>query len=437
MTRGTATPSRILFVAVGEAEVPAFEYIAQVLESEGHICRSVTWLPRLASDRTKALERITPTVDYSQPRLGQEFASQGIGTLSMAADYDRDWHFADHESKSKHVRKVFGALTDVYDAFAPDLVVSSVGGETTRMVSEVIAKYRKVPTAYFNAIPVPGRFTLLRALAAPFVPYPGVDTNYKPMAGSSDVLSSGRNGQPPQKASPAEGFERLWSQLIKREKAYPSTWIPRKAAAVAKEALLRRIPTHDASFDAGHVKVLYPLHDERDFQVAVRERHAVPQMHLLRYLSSELPPNFHLYVKPHPEHSASHHTLLWRNLVKRPNVHFLPPDMSAAEAIENADVIFTLASSLGFEAVQTGKPVVCYGRPFYWNRGVTYDVADPRAIAGSIEASVGTTPDQAALAKLNEIMTEWSWPGQFTPLNLERQNLEKLTVAVKNAIGQL
>ncbi|ADX74174.1 capsule polysaccharide export protein [Pseudarthrobacter phenanthrenivorans Sphe3] len=438
---GRSQPSmaRLLFVAVGESEVPAFESIAEHLGAEGSETRLVTWLPRLAAPRTESLERMLPSLPPPRTDAAEVFAGCGISDPSMAADYDRDWHFATVGQKTKHVRNVYSALADVYDEFKPDLVVSSVGGETTRVVSDVIARARGVQTAYFNAVPIPGRFTLLRSMDAPFVPYEGSNTSYRPLRRASNEPRqiSGVNGQSPQASSPLEGIERLWAQTVGREKSYPVSWIPRKTAAVVKQAALSRWKTKSGEYKAEHVKVLYPLHDERDFQVAVRERHAIPQANLLAYVSSSLPPGFHLYVKPHPEHAAAHHTLLWRDLVNRPNITFLPPEMSAKEAIQKSDVIFTLASSLGFEAIQAGKPVVCYGRPFYGNRGLTLDVDDPRQISKAIQEAQNTKPDQQAVDELRSTMTSWSWQGRFTPLDLAPANLRELADAVKEVILQL
>lgn len=432
---------RLLFVAVGESEVPAFETVAKHLASEGCITRLVTWLPRLASAETESLERMLPSLSPQFRAEAREvFAGAGIADPSMAADYDRDWHFATHGEKTRHVSNVYSALAEVYESFNPTLVVSSVGGETTRVVSDVIARRRGVQTAYFNAVPIPGRFTLLRSMDAPFVPFAGDNTSYKPLEKANDgriQKTPGPNGQAPQTSSPLEGVQRLWAQTVGQEKTYPRTWVPRKTASVVKQMVLNHLKTKSGEFQSDHVKVLYPLHDERDFQVAVRERHAIPQINLLTYVSSRLPPGFHLYVKPHPEHSAAHHTLLWQRLVDRPNVTFLSPTMSAKEAIEGSDLIFTLASSLGFEAIQVGKPVVCYGQPFYGKRGLTVDVDDPRMIAKAIQDAHNTKPELSIVDDLTSTMKAWSWEGSFTPLKPDAANLRLLSGAVKEVIAQL
>lgn len=429
---------KILFVALGEAEVPAYEDVARRLEREGIVQpRVVTWLPRLASQQTESLESLRVGLADGE-QASSVLARAGLAHLSMAADYDRDWHFASVSSKSTHVRRVFRALTTVFDQERPDLVVSSVGGETTRMVTEAIAVARNIPTAYFNAIPLPGRFVMLKSLAAPFVPYPGGDSGYLPRSSQVSQDPKGSLGQPPATVQVSEGISRVWSQFVKGEKTYPRSWIPRKARLVARDSLLKRLPTRHTGYSSAHdVKVLYPLHDERDFQVAVRERHAVPQSALLQYLSSTLPAGYHIYVKPHPEHSAAHHTILWRDASQRPNIHFLPLGMKGSEALDGADVVLTLASSMGFEAAERGKPVVCYGSPFYSRRGVTIDVSDPRDLAPAILEAREFRPPAEDVTALRQTMLDHSWEGRFTPLSLEVANLERLAGAVRDVVEQL
>jgi len=50
-------------------------------------------------------------------------------------------------------------------------------------------------------------------------------------------------------------------------------------------------------------------------------------------------------------------------------------NVSAAAALSNADEVLTITSTLGFEALLRGIPVVCAGLPFYAGWGLTRDIA--------------------------------------------------------------
>ena len=52
-------------------------------------------------------------------------------------------------------------------------------------------------------------------------------------------------------------------------------------------------------------------------------------------------------------------------------------DVSAADAIDLADDVWTITSTLGFEALLRGKRVTCLGQPFYAGWGLTDDRARP------------------------------------------------------------
>jgi capsular polysaccharide export protein len=427
---------KLLFVALGEVEVPAYQALAARLSKSGAVStRIVTLLPRLAQDNVECLESIARRTTRNASVADAVLAACGYAYRGAAADYDRDWYFASPEAKSRHVLRVFSALASVIDNFAPDLLISAVGGETTRMVAEALAVNRGIERAYFNSIPLPRRFVLLRSLAAPFIPAKNdLSTSWHPLA-HNDVVGTGAIGQPPQRASMLDGVSRAWRRYVAQEQTYPSGWLSRKTGRLITNRVLSHLPAGGVAYDYAHQqRILYPLHDEEDFQVAVRERHALPQRALVRYLSSVLPWGYHLYLKPHPEHMASHHQLLWGEVAKLPNVHFLASDVKPAAAIEGADVVFTLASSMGLEALRAGKPVVCYGRPFYAGRGLTSDVDDPRELANALTAASNFTPPSAEVNNLVEEMMAWSWPGSFTPLETTAANLDLLASAVEDVL---
>lgn len=79
-----------------------------------------------------------------------------------------------------------------------------------------------------------------------------------------------------------------------------------------------------------------------------------------------------VYVKPHPD-----------NLFEAGGNHYkqgmgykiIGNDVSVIDAIDHADVIYTVSSQVGFEALLRGKKVVVFGLPFYAGWGLTDDRA--------------------------------------------------------------
>lgn len=86
-------------------------------------------------------------------------------------------------------------------------------------------------------------------------------------------------------------------------------------------------------------------------------------------------PYFRQLGKPHPDVVAG----LRKGAVADPLAHAdaVLDDVSAADAIDLADDVWTITSTLGFEALLRGKRVTCLGQPFYAGWGLTDDRARP------------------------------------------------------------
>ncbi len=103
---------------------------------------------------------------------------------------------------------------------------------------------------------------------------------------------------------------------------------------------------------------------------------------LLRRARAEHPKALILW-KPHPDVEAG----LRKGAVAPSDLDGLADvsltHVGAAAAIEAADEVWTISSTLGFEALLRGRPVTCLGMPFYAGRGLTSDlVARPPHRAG-------------------------------------------------------
>jgi capsular polysaccharide export protein len=82
-----------------------------------------------------------------------------------------------------------------------------------------------------------------------------------------------------------------------------------------------------------------------------------------------------ILYKPHPDVLAG----LRKGTVADPMAlaDVVLDDVSAADAIDIADDVWTITSTLGFEALLRGRRVTCLGQPFYAGWGLTDDRARP------------------------------------------------------------
>lgn len=88
-------------------------------------------------------------------------------------------------------------------------------------------------------------------------------------------------------------------------------------------------------------------------------------------------PETDLVVKMHPDHDLNRAKSILHGRI-RPGVSALPPRVNIWSVLNQVDVVYTVSSQVGFEALMAGKKVVCFGQPFYSGWGLTTDVASGR-----------------------------------------------------------
>jgi len=89
------------------------------------------------------------------------------------------------------------------------------------------------------------------------------------------------------------------------------------------------------------------------------------QLVTIKYIAQCLPPFYKLYVKEHPSFFAEQSISFYRELKKIRCIKLISPFANNFNLIKNAKGICTLGSTMGFEAILLGKPVILLGNPWY------------------------------------------------------------------------
>ena len=84
-------------------------------------------------------------------------------------------------------------------------------------------------------------------------------------------------------------------------------------------------------------------------------------------------PDATIYVKTHPEVSSGAKRGHFIGLAGRDRVVSLSEPVDPSWLIEQMDRVYVVTSTMGFEALLAGKPVTCFGVPWYAGWGVTDD----------------------------------------------------------------
>lgn len=87
-------------------------------------------------------------------------------------------------------------------------------------------------------------------------------------------------------------------------------------------------------------------------------------------------PEAEILVKTHPDVVSGAKRGYLEAVGGRPRVRLLADAVNPIALLEEVDRVYVVTSQLGFEALMLGKPVTCFGVPFYAGWGLTDDRAD-------------------------------------------------------------
>lgn len=166
-------------------------------------------------------------------------------------------------------------------------------------------------------------------------------------------------------------------QLIADSGALPHGEIQRAERLVAriKQIGLTKynISGEMPEFDTGQRKILVVGQVEDDASVQLGTAEVRTNLDLLRRARADNPDACILW-KPHPDVEAGLRQGAVPETALEGLADFALINVGAAEAMAVADEVWTLTSTLGFEALLRGIPVTCLGLPFYAGRGLTRDL---------------------------------------------------------------
>jgi capsular polysaccharide export protein len=91
------------------------------------------------------------------------------------------------------------------------------------------------------------------------------------------------------------------------------------------------------------------------------------------YAAAEENPDAQIWVKTHPDVIAGKRAGFLTSLAKKHGFPILAVDVNPYSVFPYFDMVYTVTSQMGFEALIAGKRVVCFGMPFYAGWGVTDD----------------------------------------------------------------
>lgn len=328
----------------------------------------------------------------------------------------------------------FISLIECFETFLDnhniDIVLQWLGAEVERRTLRIIAEKRNIPHFVFDFSPIKNHFLLVKNEYV---------QSYKVKVKKIDTIEAKKylekyikekiNFIHPKKMQNSINFLECFQKLIKIEnKMFYSKAIIRHKFRIIKWSL-RNLFKQVVSFwlyeesPLNKKIIFYPLHYIAESQVTVRSNGFIDQVLLLKLISLNLPDNHHILVKEHPNVLGRMKLSDLLSIRKLKNVSLVNPKITAHEIIKVSDIIMTINSTVGFEALLYQKPVITFGKSFYRGRGLTLDVNSINEIPKKVkEAEIFKPKYEEVLNFLKDIM-EISIEGNFEDPKLLVQNI--------------
>jgi len=162
--------------------------------------------------------------------------------------------------------------------------------------------------------------------------------------------------------------------------------------------------------------IYYPLHVPADFALTIRSPEYLDQYSIIDFLCRIAPLGFSVVIKEHPALAGALSSYRMRELFARhDNLVMLSPSINNHLVLAKAEVIVTINSKSGAEALLHGKPVIVLGNSFYDNCGHVCKVHSLSDLNSVLMRALGLTQRPALDDILPFFQSVWnlSYPGEL------------------------
>lgn len=318
-----------------------------------------------------------------------------------------------HEQVMSILGEIFHSVEELFNRVKPDFLVSFICTTMGEFASYLIARSRNIPFLNLRPTRVQNYMTFGTSVFEPselihdaYEQYMNTNNEDKWIEKASEYLGFVRNQharyegvflptqRPPQVRSIARlprkktplfilsRFIQKINLLLEEEYHYrftgpkcdrhlPGALLPMLYRNFLNPRLVRKV---DSYFSKKYIPeselqnfdyVFFPLHTEPEVSLLVYSKPYLNQIEVLRNIAYSLPPSMILVVKEHPAARGKRPLSYYKKIEEIFNVRFVDPTMDARFLIMNSRLVATVASSVGFEALLLGKPVITFGQTPY------------------------------------------------------------------------
>jgi hypothetical protein len=181
----------------------------------------------------------------------------------------------------------------------------------------------------------------------------------------------------------------------------------------------------------GEKYVLFPLHYQPEASTTVRAPFFMDQCALAENIARALPAGYRLYIK---EHSARIGCRPLRDVARLraiPSARLIDPYADSRALVMNAKCVTVITSTMGWEALLLGIPVVVFGEALYTHCDGVHVAGAPRDYPALLRRALAEPPAPAAVEDFLAALFRVTFPGRighpyYLPDVLSDDNIEQI-----------
>lgn len=178
---------------------------------------------------------------------------------------------------------------------------------------------------------------------------------------------------------------------------YPLKSLRNKFRALLQKNIFCSLVDNDKFF-------IYPLHLQPEASTSVRAMYFCDQLNTIKNIAFSLPFPYKLYVKEHPKAFGTRSWHFYKKIKEIPNVILVSPREGVENLIKKSRGAVVLTSTVGLEAILSGKPAYALGKPFYLYHPLCRKVNSFEELGQAIQKDLISRP---AINNLEDINTRF------------------------------
>lgn len=379
----------IVFTSLARNQTEYFVSLGKKLEQNGYKVAIVCFHePSYSHIVHSGLKAYNPHSMLKQQKTAPRAESFGIADVNSIISHETYTFKINNQAKLRtKLRTYLGVIDEIFENIehhmpTPSILVQEFGGFISLIAAFYVARKRSIDNIFIEPSFYKGKvFFVKNSFGAINIKIDNQKNSAKEVI---DYIENVKKEQaivipekdthhyrsPVKKIFDAYNYRRLYEKLVDkyiRKEAEEFNHIGEYVFRHLKMVINRhRFRKMYCLLDSVPNYIYYPLHVPNDAALTIRSPDYLDQFAFLGKLAKDIPPKYKLVIKEHPALiGAIEYKALCNLLHKNNNVKILDPRHSNYDVMKKAEMIVTVNSKSGAEALLLNKNVIVFGDAFY------------------------------------------------------------------------